>query len=139
MEERKTRFENAGRPGFNDDASTLDRFAHHALNNRPNDVHDTGRHEAERRQAQQRKQEAEARAVHDRLRQGNPQDRQCAGRTNCIPSSQRNAQAQAKQQIKGNLYYTQMDVELKDHGRRYTESDETVVSKMISKEEFPLG
>ena len=55
MEERKTRFENAGRPGFNDDASTLDRFAHHALNNRPNDVHDTGRDEAARRQAHRRR------------------------------------------------------------------------------------
>ena len=57
MEERKTRFENAGRPGFNDDASTLDRFAHHALNNRPNDVHDTGRDEAARRQAQRRQED----------------------------------------------------------------------------------
>ena len=139
MEERKTRFENAGRPGFNDDASTLDRFAHHALNNRPNDVHDTGRDEAARRQAQRRQEEAEVRAIERRVSEGPVSDRQCAGRTNCIPQSQRNAQAQSRQQIKGNLYYTQMDVELKDHGRRYTESDETVVSKMISKEEFPLG
>lgn len=139
MEERRTRFENAGRPGFNDDASTLDRFAHHALNNRPNDVHDTrsGRSGASAGAAAP----GGTGGPRDRAQgfRGAVSDRQCAGRTNCIPQSQRNAQAQSRQQIKGNLYYTQMDVELKDHGRRYTESDETVVSKMISKEEFPLG
>lgn len=47
------------------------------------------------------------------------------------------ARAQARQIMKGALYYTQAEAHASTEG--WVESDETVASKLRSKEEFPQG
>ena len=58
---------------------------------------------------------------------------------NCIPCARKRAQAGKNGALKGEIYYTQAQFKSDSQTLSYEETGSTVLSKLISKEEFPRG
>lgn len=112
MKRKESHFEDTVLP--QGEQSSLEQFVHHALPHRPNAVHEVGRQLAQKEKA------------------GVP-----AG-DNYIAPAARAARAEREGTLHGALYYTLTENSAQS-AKRVEESDEAVVSRMNSKEEFPQG
>lgn len=119
-EQNDSRFKDVVLP--QSEQSTLEQFVHHAIPHRPNELHEVGRwiH-------QQKGKKTDHKSVS-----------QTGSASNCIASASRNARAERSGALHGALYYTETENVKKDP-KRVEQSDEEVVSRMNSKEEFPQG
>ena len=120
MKREPSRFEDAVLP--QSEQSTLEQFARHSLPHRPNELHEIGRWTQQREKRKSARQE--------KIRAG--------GGENCISPSARAARAEREGSLHGALWYTHTENATGD-AKRVEESDETVVSRMNSKEQFPQG
>ena len=117
QEKEKSRFSDVALP--ESEQSTLEQFVQHAVPYRPNELHEVGQwlHQREKKQKEPKRS---------------------GSADNCIAPSARNARAERSGELRGALSYTRTENTAKNP-RRVEESDESVVSRMNSKEEFPQG